>query len=203
MIKAILFDFDGVLTCDKTGSATTARYLSEQTGLPTDLVQSVFRKCYFGTLRGEATQREVWSTFCAETGVPSEPYLLDEAARATPMDGAMLDLVRGLRSEGYKTGIVTDNPSERMAVAAEYFGLNRLFDAITVSGEIGSRKNEPMIFEAAFAALGVHPEECVFIDNTVSNLTVPGQMGVKTIFFDDGIRDMTVLRNALNVILHA
>jgi len=31
MIKAVLFDYDGVLTTDKTGSVTTHRYLSEKT----------------------------------------------------------------------------------------------------------------------------------------------------------------------------
>ena len=200
MIKAILFDFDGVLTSDRTGSVTTSRYLSAQTGLPLEAVQSVFRRHYFGTLRGEATQREVWSAFCAETGVPSEPYLLDAAARATPMDGAMLGLARELH-EKYKTGVVTDNPSERMAVCAGHFRLSELFDAIIVSGETGSRKNEPAIFEAAFAALGVRPEECVFIDNTPANLTVPGRMGVKTILFDDEKRDITALKKALAEIL--
>lgn len=200
MIKAVLFDFDGVLTTDKTGSVTTAKFLSEQTGLAHEYVKTVFRRHYFGTLRGEATQREVWSAFCAETGVPSEPYLLDEAACATPMDAQMLDLVRELRVH-YKTGMVTDNPAERVAVAAEHFGLTELFDAIAVSGKIGSRKDQPMIFEAAFSALGVHPEECVFIDNTASNLTVPGRMGVKTILFDDENRDMAALRQALSEIL--
>jgi len=201
MIKAILFDFDGVLTTDKTGSATTARFLSGRTGLPHEQIKTVFRRHYFGTLRGESTQREVWSAFCAETGLAPEPYLLDDAARATPMDGAMLKLVRELRAKGYKTGMVTDNPVERIAVACEHFHLNELFDAIIVSGEIGSRKSEPTIFEAAFTALGVEAEECVFIDNTASNLTVPGQMGVKTIFFDDEFRDMAALKRTLDEIL--
>lgn len=180
---------------------TTARFLAERTGLPRDTVKTVFRRHYFGTLRGEVTQREVWSAFCAETGLAAEPYLLDAAARATPMDGDMLDLVRELRAKGYKTGMITDNPAERMNVACEHFRLNKLFDAITVSGEIGSRKNEPMIFEATFAALDVKAEECAFIDNTASNLTVPEKMGVKTIFFDDEIRDITALRRLLDSLL--
>lgn len=200
MIKAVLFDFDGVLTTDKTGSVTTARFLSERTGLPHELVKTIYRRQYFGTLRGEATQREVWAAFCAETGVPDQPYLPDDAARATPMDRQMLALVRELRAK-YKTGMVTDNPSERMSVATEHFNLSELFDAITVSGEIGSRKDQPMIFEATFAALGVEAEECVFIDNTASNLVVPGKMGVKTIFFDDEARDMVALKKALELVL--
>jgi len=33
MSKAVFFDHDGVLTIDKTGSLTTNRFLSEQTGI--------------------------------------------------------------------------------------------------------------------------------------------------------------------------
>jgi len=41
MIKAVFFDFDGVLTLDKTGSLTTARYISVATGIDHGLAEFV------------------------------------------------------------------------------------------------------------------------------------------------------------------
>jgi phosphoglycolate phosphatase-like HAD superfamily hydrolase len=52
-IKAVLFDFDGVLTTDKTGSLTTARFLSQRTGIDLARVQSVLRN-FTGVARAGA-----------------------------------------------------------------------------------------------------------------------------------------------------
>ena len=43
-MKAIFFDFDGVLTRDKTGSLTTLRYLCEQTGIELRQLRIAFEK---------------------------------------------------------------------------------------------------------------------------------------------------------------
>ena len=202
MIKAILFDFDGVLTVDKYGSVSMAKFLSEKTGLPHDQIRAVYGKYNAKMLYGETTHEEIWSDFCAELGIDADFSLIDEAFRATPMNPEMLDLVRELK-KNYKIGMVTDNPAERMDAAVDHFGLRPLFDAITVSGTVRVRKDRPEIFEAAFAALNVRPEECVFIDNTPKNLIVPGQMGVKTILFDDETNDVPSLRKSLEDILSA
>lgn len=37
MIKAILFDLDGVLTIDKTGSTTITKDISKGTGIPLEV----------------------------------------------------------------------------------------------------------------------------------------------------------------------
>ena len=44
MIKAVLFDFDGVLTIDKTGSATITNYISNTCGIPLENVKSCYYK---------------------------------------------------------------------------------------------------------------------------------------------------------------
>lgn len=200
MIKAILFDFDGVLTVDKYGSVSMAKFFSEKTGLDYDRIRTAYGKYNARMLYGEVTHEEIWPDFCADLGVQMDVSLLDEAFRATPMNPEMLDLVRELKAN-YKIGMVTDNPVERVDVAVDHFSLRPLFDVITVSGAVHSRKDKPEIFEKTFAALNVRPEECVFIDNTPKNLIVPGQMGVKTILFDDEARDVPGLRKTLEEIL--
>jgi len=192
MLQAIFFDFDGVLTTDKYGSVSVAKFLSERTRLPFDRCRAAYGKFNAAMLRGEKTEREIWPGLCAELDIDPEPYLLDEAAFATPMDGRMLALVRGLRPK-YRIGMITDNPAGRVYAALDHFGLRELFDVIAVSGEVGSRKDQPAIFERALSALNLPPDACAFIDNTASNLTIPRQMGMHAIFFDDELRDMEKL----------
>ena len=45
MIKAVLFDFDGVLTIEKTGSAAITKYIAKRCGLPAEQVRSCYQMC--------------------------------------------------------------------------------------------------------------------------------------------------------------
>ena len=47
MIKCILFDFDGVLTIDKTGSASITNYLAQETKISLDII----KECYYKKAR--------------------------------------------------------------------------------------------------------------------------------------------------------
>lgn len=199
MIRAILFDFDGVLTVDKTGSHSVADFLHRKTGLGFELLRRAYGKYNARMLYGESSHRDMWPDFCADVGTALDPGLAEEAFRATPMNEEMLALVCELK-EHYLIGMVTDNPAERVEIAADCFGLRPLFDVISVSGQLHARKDQPLIFERTFEALGVRPEECIFIDNTAGNLIIPGRMGVKTILFDDEKRDVEGLRKAIREI---
>ena len=64
MIKAVLFDFDGVLTIDKTGSTTITNYISNICNIPLENVKSCYYKFNKQLLLGEITHQEIWKDFC-------------------------------------------------------------------------------------------------------------------------------------------
>lgn len=144
-IKAVLFDFDGVLTVDKTGSLTTTRYLSERTGIALSRVQSVFRKFNDDLTLGRTTHEEIWSDICDGLGWTLSIELLYGAFESTPMNARMLDLAKGLRSR-YRVGIVTDNKKDRIDLLEELHKLSSIFDPIAVSAQIGVGKDDPKSF---------------------------------------------------------
>ena len=197
MFQAVFFDFDGVLTTDKYGSVSIAKFLSKKTGISADSIRKAYQKHGGGLLDGTITHEQMWDAFCAELGIRMPISWLTEAARETPLDERMLELVRELRRRGVITGMITDNPADRVAEIAEIHHLSELFDVISVSGAIGSRKNQSAIFERTLEAVNLSAAECIFIDNTAGNLIIPAQMGMHTLFFDDEKRDMDVLYNAL------
>ncbi len=84
-----------------------------------------------------------------------------------------------------------------MISVVERYQLNTLFDGIIVSTYIGSRKNEPMIFECAMSKLHSIYGDCLFIDNSRSNLLVPESLGMKVYYYDDKLRDIEALRTEL------
>lgn len=190
MIKAVLFDFDGVLTTDKTGSVTTLRYLSAKTGIGEQELWGAFAMFNDDLLHGRSTHAEVWPSLCSTLGRELDIALLAEAFESTPANREMFDLARALKSGGYSTGIVTDNKQDRIDRLKACLGLEALFSPIVVSAECGCGKNDRAIFDHALERLGVRPDQAVFIDNSRRNLVAANAIGMKTIHFDDEANDV-------------
>ncbi len=199
-IEVILFDFDGVLTVDKTGSQSVLRYLSAKTGIAEDVLGREYYKYNKALLYGEMTHRDMWEDFQRALGKEIPYDVLRDAFRNTILDWDMIEYVRELKHT-YLLGLITDNKVDRMEEILTWYQLKDLFDAVAVSAKCGYGKQEEPIFEMTLAALKVKPEACVFIDNTEKNLVIPGQMGMRTILFDDENRDIEQFKKELQAIL--
>lgn len=75
-MKAILFDFDGVLTVDKYGSDSILRYLAENTDVPFEILKKEYYKINKGLLLGQYTHRDVWNDYCKNVGARIDYQLL-------------------------------------------------------------------------------------------------------------------------------
>lgn len=200
MIKAILFDFDGVLTIDKTGSATITNYISNACGIPLEKVKSCYYKFNKQLLLGETTHQEIWKDFCQSLGQDIDYNILLDSFRLTRLDDKMIALVQKLK-ERYLIGMVTDNKYDRINTILDYRGLNQCFDVVAISACIHSGKATRDIFDYVLNTLNVSANECVFIDNTEKNLVVPKQMGMSTIFYNDDNRDFDLFVRDLEKII--
>lgn len=196
MIKAILFDFDGVLTVDKTGSRSVLNYISKATDIPFDTLKTEYYKYNERLLNGQLTHEEMWDDFCKSLGQDIKYNLLIDSFRHTPLDREMLDLVKGLKGK-YKTGMVTDNKCDRINEILSHYNLSGLFDVVSVSADYRSGKESAYIFSKTAEKLALAPENCIFIDNTAKNLIAAKQIGMKTILFDDENRDINEFKNHL------
>ncbi len=200
MIKAIFFDFDGVLTLNNTGTAQTCKYISENIGVDYNLLINSFKNLKSDLLLGYKKYSDVLPKINNLIDNKIDNQLLEQAFLSTPKNTKMFDLVKNLRNKGYKTGIITDNPIERFNVLEKKFRLDLIFDSIIISSEVKSLKNQEIIFQAALSSLNLNSSDAVFIDNSKSNLEVPSNMGFKTIFYDDKINDINLLVSELESI---
>ena len=197
MIRSILFDFDGVLTLDASGSLSILNYLSGRTGISLSLLEDAYYKYNTDLLDGRLTHRDIWADFCAQIGMEIDFSLLTDSFIHTPIDTDMLAYATELHQQ-YQLAMVTDNKADRMNTICSHYHLNELFNVVAVSATFHSGKAHPEIFVDTLRQLNCLPAECIFIDNTASNLTIPGQMGIHTILYDDRARDLPALRNAIH-----
>ncbi len=79
----------------------------------------------------------------------------------------------------YKLAVVSDAwPSlEDVFVHA---GMREYFSAFVISSQIGVRKPDPRVFNAALDALGISPEEALFVDDNRKNCDGARALGLQT-----------------------
>jgi FMN phosphatase YigB (HAD superfamily) len=196
VIKAIFFDYDGVLTTDKTGSLTTNRYLSKMMSVEYETVRRAFAQYNQDLLVGKTTHGVIWEAVCEAMGCKIDFALLEQAFLSTPANDAMFALARRLKPK-YKLGIVTDNKKDRIACLRKSQDLDALFNPIVVSAEFGSGKDSSAVFEYALRCLEIVPKESVFIDNNPDNLIAAGALGMGVILHDDAKNDVDKLAATL------
>jgi putative hydrolase of the HAD superfamily len=60
---------------------------------------------------------------------------------------------------------LNNEPKELHDHRVETFGLKRLYDGFICSCDVGLRKPDPAIYKLALRIAGVHPDECLYIDD--------------------------------------
>jgi putative hydrolase of the HAD superfamily len=126
----------------------------------------------------------------------------------TPVRGVP-ELLADLR-ERYAVGLLTDGPSRAQRSKLERLGWTELFDAVVVTGELPAGKPDPRAFGALTEALGVPPEETVYVgdnvDADIRGAKRAGMVAVQVVGGDeaaDGAADATVRRDRLAADLRA
>ena len=184
MIKAILFDFDGVLTTDATGTQSICNYICKKTGLDAETFKKEYYQYNKDLLYGKTNHDNIWDTLCKGLNTNLDIKILKESFVNTPIDSEMIEIADKLKQQNYKIAIVTDNKKDRIDNIVNFYDWDKLFDEITISAEVGSGKDNSEIFEKTIKNLNVNADECIFIDNQKKNLIIPESMGMKVIYFD-------------------
>ena len=93
-------------------------------------------------------------------------------------------LLESLRARGLKLGLVSNafDPGWLLHRDLEQMGIAQRLDFSVFSSEVGTRKPHPAIFERALGALGVEPENALFVgDRLYEDIRGAGELGMTTV----------------------
>jgi putative hydrolase of the HAD superfamily len=186
-IEAVLFDFSGVLT-----SSPWATLSASADGNLTLLVGSYDQDTdhpWHRLERGEITI-EQWLTatqaLAVEAGVTLDLSPLETLGATLTVHDDVVQHIRGLRADGYRTALVTNNVREGSSLWRAMIPVDELFDAVVDSSEVGMRKPDPRIYRHTLELLGgVVPQRAVFLDDVASNVVAARQVGLHGIVVPD------------------
>ena len=200
MIKCILFDFDGVLTIDKTGSTSITNYISQETEISLDIIKACYYKHNKKLLWGEIVHEDMWDQFCNDVGRQIPYQILIDSFKNTALDENMFKYIQELKNS-YYIGMITDNKVDRIETILKHNHYESYFDVVAISAMLHSGKEDSRIFRYVLDEMNLTASECVFIDNTAKNLVVPEKMGMNTILYDDEKRDFQEFARSLSIVL--
>ena len=201
-IEAVIFDYGGVLST--TPFAGIAEY-ERKMGYPEKaLAQLLFGKG--ASPQGPTEDMPDHDWHLLETGRLTldefHERLVDrsEAALGRPLElgdygqflrelgvgvhWMMVHRVRELRSEGYRTAILTNNVKEWGRYWKASIPLD-IFDLVVDSCDVGLRKPDPAIYHLTCERLGVAPEAAIFLDDTRRHVEAARQVGLYGIVVRD------------------
>jgi putative hydrolase of the HAD superfamily len=93
-------------------------------------------------------------------------------------------LLESLRAHGLKLGLVSNafDPGWLLHRDLEQMGIAQRLDFSVFSSEVGTRKPHPAIFQRALGALGVQPEDALFVgDRLYEDIRGAGELGMTTV----------------------
>jgi putative hydrolase of the HAD superfamily len=111
-------------------------------------------------------------------------YARHRDARLALLPGA-LETVHRFKAAGCALALVTNGSRRTQRMKIERFGLEPIFDAIFVEGELGFGKPDPRVYELALSHLGHPPAETWMVgDHLEWDVAAPQKLGIYGIWVD-------------------
>jgi putative hydrolase of the HAD superfamily len=96
-----------------------------------------------------------------------------------------LPCIEAIHAHGLRLAVLTNYELPSIHVTLQSAGLDpRFFSALLSSSMIGVSKPDPRPYYAAADALGVAPQECVFVDDLVENVEAACAVGMQGVLLD-------------------
>ncbi|MCC6298556.1 MAG: HAD family phosphatase [Anaerolineales bacterium] len=94
-----------------------------------------------------------------------------------------VDILKRLKVKGYPLFGLSNWSAETFPFAREKYDFFDLFDNIIISADVRLVKPEPEIFQLTLEKIGKPAHECVFIDDSLTNIEQAKKIGFVTIHF--------------------
>ena len=189
--RAVLFDADGVLQQTADWRDDLADVVDDgnegrNEALFDDLARAEGPHTMTGEVDLEHSLTRVLDRY-DDVDLPVEAVY--DAWHAIEVHEDVLDGVRALAARGVIRALTTNQNEPRAAWMRENLPYDELFDAQFYSCEIGLAKPDPAYFTYVLDALGVRPEDALFMDDTPANVEAAARLGLRAeLFARDGGR---------------
>jgi len=193
MIKAVLFDLDGLLVDTETMGIKVAFKICKNLGIKlTKAEQQSFvgitdEKFYRQLLKKRKKKYNI-NNILDQHFILYE-QLLQSNLKAFP--GASLP--KQVKAQGYKIGLVSGSTAKQIAIILSQLDLKEQFDVIVSVDDIIHSKPHPESYLIAAYKLNVHPTECIVLEDATAGIQAAKKAGMQTVgVINNGGQDLSL-----------
>lgn len=183
MIKAIIFDMDGVISDTQDLQANVEENLLKKYGI--EMTASEITDKYAGI-----ADKEWFAMIIKEFNLSVDPNKMikekwDDILKISKnnikeIDGAK-ELITNFKNNGFKLAVASASPFEFINLVVSELKVSNKFDILTSATEVNKGKPDPQIFLLAAQRLRVKPEECLVIEDGINGMIAAKRAKMKCI----------------------
>lgn len=191
MIKALVFDFDGVILDTETQMYQAFNHIFEENGgaLPLELWQ-----------KGVGTQLEdfdLYDYFISETGADVERGAFNDLSRKKLLEAleeeeilpGIAEIIAEARAHGLKLALATSSGNGWAKKHLKNLGLFGYFDCIREADDVLQVKPDSELYDQAVACLGVRPEEAIAFEDSFHGASAAKAAGLHCVIIPNTITE--------------
>jgi HAD superfamily hydrolase (TIGR01509 family) len=180
MINTIIFDLSEVYLHGLLG---TEERLSKRLGVTVTNPQLLIPETQ-DMFNGLITEEAYWTALIKKYAWPITVEELKTMVRENfqEIEGTRA-IIEKLKENGYTLGLLSVHTKEWIEHCESEFDYHKLFHSRMYSFEVGVCKPEKRSFELILEELKVKPEDCLFIDDSLTNVTAAKELGITVIQF--------------------
>lgn len=186
-VRGVLFDMDGVVVDTEKLYARFWREAAIALGYPMTHEQALGMR----SLNRQEGQKQLERYFGPGVSHPQvrmkrielmEAYIQEHGVDPKP---GVMELLAYLKTRGIKTAITTSSPQERVQRYLKQLGFLDGFDKLCTVYEVDRGKPEPDIYLYGAESLGLKPEECLALEDSLAGLQSAFQAGCMPVLVPD------------------
>lgn len=187
MLKAIIFDLDGILIDSEPIAYSILQEMVSVYGGSIPLED--YTANYLGrtVAMGMATIKSIFNAPESEEEL-MEIYLRKEKeklAEGVPLKPGVKELLVYIKNCGYKTIVASSSVRERAESILKSYDILKYFDDMVFGYEVPKGKPNPDIFLKACEKLGVQPHEAIVIEDSEAGIEAAYSANITTICIPD------------------
>lgn len=197
MIKAIVFDFCGVLVFPANFDKFACDF-SKESGISAAMIHKTLHMHWQPWKIGKMDYDEFLTLFLKDLNLPFKfkRWILDYFKSYYSLNNSLFELVLKLKNN-YKLYVLSNQVDDLFSHFSMKHNFKEFFDDQFISDDCGCAKPDHIFFNLFLDRTGFKANECLFVDNQLNNIQSANKLGFNVIHY----RNLSDFKKQLKTLL--